>query len=95
MQHDPARHIPVHCPNCDESFPVPRSMQGGHANCPNCRRAVPVGGGYEPLFWVLVGLGAAFVLGVSALLGIFVHPAAGIGAFVVGAAVMGIVIAAS
>lgn len=95
MHYDPARHILAHCPHCDQSFPVPKSMHGGTANCPSCRRAVPVGGGYEPLFWVLVGLGAAFVLGVSALLGFFVHPIAGLTAFVIGAVVMGIIIAAS
>jgi uncharacterized paraquat-inducible protein A len=95
MEFDPRRHLLVHCPNCDESFPAPKSMTGGNANCPRCHRAVPVGGGYEPLFWVLVALGAVVVLVFSLFLGVTVHPIAGIAAFVIGAAAMGITIAAS
>ncbi len=77
MDFDRRYYLPVHCPNCDEMFPAPKSMKGGHANCPRCHRAVEVTGGYEPLFWVLFGLGAAFCLLVSA------------GAFAVGGVIAG------
>lgn len=87
--------LSVHCPFCDADFPAAKSMRGGYANCPRCNRAVQVGGGYEPLFWVLCGLGAAFVLGISTLLFFVVGPVAGGVAFLIGAAIMGTIIAAS
>ena len=95
MGYDSRHEIPVHCPNCAEDFTVPKSMKGGHANCPGCRQAVPVVGGYEAEFWILFGLGAVFVLGISLGLGFAVHPAAGIVTFLIGAVIMGIVIAVS
>jgi hypothetical protein len=49
-------------------FQVPRSMKGGIANCPRCREIVDVPGGPEGLFYVLLFLGIAVVVGISALL---------------------------
>lgn len=56
----------VHCPFCETEFPVPDSLRGGHANCPHCRRAVEVGQDFDWLFWSLVGMGAMFVIALSA-----------------------------
>ena len=58
----------VDCPECGQSFNVPGSMKGGIANCPKCKKAVPVGGGPESLFWLLLaaGIGVAIVLTIGA-----------------------------
>ena len=74
---------------------APKSMKGGHANCPRCRKAVQVVGGYEAEFWILFGLAAVVVLGISFGLGFALHPVAGIVTFLIGATVMGIIIAVS
>ena len=59
--------INVTC-DCGNMFQVPRSMKGGIANCPRCRKVVEVPGGPEGLFYVLLFLGIAVVVGISALL---------------------------
>ncbi len=59
--------INVTC-DCGNMFQVPRSMKGGIANCPRCRKIVEVPGGPEGLFYVLLFLGIAVVVGISALL---------------------------
>lgn len=66
MEIDPRYDLPVHCPNCDETFPAPKSMKGGYSNCPRCQRAVEVTGGYEAEFWLLFGLGCVVCLLISA-----------------------------
>ena len=85
----------VLCPHCGAAFAVPKSMRGGMANCPHCHRAVQIPGGYEPEFWLLWGLGAAFVVLVS--WGAFV--AGGLGAglvvFLVGMLILGAITLAS
>ena len=68
--------IEANCPHCHRRFVVRRSLKGGVASCPECNKAVPVPGGPEPLFWVLVGLGAAVILGLFASCG-GVNPARG------------------
>lgn len=95
MQANPHNQLSVYCAHCDSHFPAAKSMRGGFANCPGCNRAVQVSGGYEPLFWVLCGLGAAFILLVSTLLAVFVEPVVGGVVFLVGAGIMTLVILAS
>jgi len=90
MEFDARTHIWAHCSHCDADFPAPKSMAGGHANCPRCRRAVEVGGGTDVLYWTLMALGAAFVLGISGML-LFVAPAAGVAVFAIGALIMGLI----
>ena len=58
--------INVTC-DCGNMFQVARSLKGGIANCPRCRKIVDVPGGPEGLFYVLLFLGVAVVLGISAL----------------------------
>jgi hypothetical protein len=48
-------------------FQVPRSMKGGIANCPRCQQAVDIPGGPEGLFYVLLFIGIAVVVGILAL----------------------------
>jgi len=95
MEFERRGQVPVTCPNCDETFSVPKSMKGGQANCPSCRRAVPVGGGYEPLFWILLSLGVFFVLLISIPLLIFVDVAAGAITLAVGALILIVIVMAS
>ena len=87
--------VEIICPHCGAMFGVPRSMKGGIANCPECRTAVQVPGGYEPEFWLLWGLGAAFAVLVSwvafAVQGLW----AGIATLLVGALILGAVTLAS
>lgn len=66
MGSGPDNSLEVHCPHCDRSFSVPKSMWGGKANCPGCRRAVDVGGGFELAFWINIVLAVLVVLGISA-----------------------------
>ena len=49
-------------PECGRQFEAPASMRGGIANCPACRRAVPVPGGPELLFRVLISGGVLLIL---------------------------------
>lgn len=64
-------------------------MQGGQANCPQCGKVVSVPGGPEPLFYLLLGGGILIVLLISG--GFFlIHPAYGILALIIGAAIIGL-----
>lgn len=59
--------IEVYCPYCRAGFQAPDSQKSGLAACPECQKAVPVPGGPEPLFWVILGgsiLGALLVSGI-------------------------------
>lgn len=87
--------LSVYCPHCEAHFFAAKSMRGGYANCPTCQRAVQVAGGYEPLFWVLFSLGAAFVLFFSWMLFLGAGPIAGGVAFLIGAAALTIIVLAS
>jgi hypothetical protein len=60
------RGINITC-DCGNMFEVPRSMKGGIANCPRCQKIVKVQGGPECLFYVLLFVGIAIVVGISAL----------------------------
>lgn len=62
-----SEEVAVSCP-CGGRFQVPASLKGGLANCPACGKATPVRGGWEPLFWLLLSIGVALVLGISAAL---------------------------
>lgn len=68
--------IDVHCRNCQNDFTAPRSQKGGLASCPVCLKAVEVGGGPEPLFWVVLGGVSIAALG----LGVYVATQLGLGA---------------
>jgi hypothetical protein len=59
--------LQVTCPECGRQFEAPASMRGGIANCPACRRAVPVPGGPELLFRVLISGGVLLILTATAL----------------------------
>lgn len=85
--------IETECPYCDIFFSVPDSMSGGMANCPRCEKAVDVGGGYEPLFWVLCGLGVVGICVFSGLMFWVGGAIAGGITFVIGVLIMGAVIA--
>jgi hypothetical protein len=86
--------VDVAC-GCGERFRAPPSLKGGLANCPGCGKATAVRGGPEPLFWVLLSLGIAAVLGVSGALWAFGGAAAGGVALGVGALIVTIVVLAS
>jgi hypothetical protein len=80
--------IEVYC-DCSHLFRVKRSLKGGLTNCPNCRRAVPVPGGPEPLFFLLLGAGGLLFGGVAALC--FVKGAALAGFIVLGVGLLALV----
>ena len=86
--------IAVTC-RCGHTFPVPESLRGGLAQCPGCGKAAAVRGGAEPLFWALLSVGVAAVLGISAALWALAGPLAGGIAFGVGAVVLGGIVLAS
>jgi hypothetical protein len=86
--------IPVTC-SCGNRFQVSESFKGGLVNCPQCGKAAAVSGGPEPLFWVLLAIGVAFVLGLSGLLWAGVGPLAGGIALGIGAAVVAVFVIAS
>ena len=86
--------IPVTCA-CGNRFQVSESFRNGMVNCPRCGKATAVGGGPEPVFWVLLGIGAAIVLAVSGALWALAGAAAGGIAFGVGAAILGAIVLAS
>ncbi len=92
----PSKGIPVTCERCDCAFEAAASMRGGVAACPKCRSAVAVKGGFEPLFWALVGGGLTVValaaLGVASASG---SVWAGIGTFAFGAAITGVIVSSS
>ncbi len=86
--------VEVQCP-CGARFRARASLKGGLANCTACGKATPVPGGVEPLFWILVSIGALIVLGVSAAFWVAWCPTAGGVAFGVGAAILTALILAS
>lgn len=86
--------VTVSCP-CGARFQVPASLKGGLSNCPQCGKATTVRGGPEPLFWILVSMGAFFVLALAASLWAAVGPLAGGITLGVGAAVLAILVMAS
>ena len=88
---------PIHvlCPECGTGFAVPPSMRGGVANCPNCGRAVPVPGGPEPLFWLLVACGVVAVLMATGLAWLAGGPISAAVVFGIGALVLAAVLLAS
>jgi hypothetical protein len=86
--------IPVTC-GCGSKFEVAESFRNGLVNCPQCGKATEVGGGPEPLFWILLAIGISFVLGLSGLLWVGVGPVAGGIALGIGAAVVAIFVMAS
>lgn len=57
----PGRTLYVECKSCGTGYEAPASMKGGKANCPDCGTANDVGGGIEPLFWALLGMGVLLV----------------------------------
>lgn len=59
--------LEIDCDECGHRFRVPRSMKGGLANCPDCKQAVPVGGGPEALFWIILGLAVGGDILISAV----------------------------
>jgi len=88
------RGVDVFCP-CTNLFRVPKSMKGGLANCPQCGKAVPVPGGPEILFWLLLSGGIAAVLGVAAVLYHFSGVPAAVGALVMGGIIIAVIVLAS
>lgn len=65
-------------------------MKGGHASCPSCNKAVPVPGGPEALFWILLSMSILGGLGVT--IGLWmISPALGLITLVI--VTIGIVIA--
>ena len=70
-------------------------MKGGIANCPQCRKAVEVGGGPEPLFWLLLAAGGLAVLVAAAIAWGIGGTWAGLGALVLGALILGGIVLAS
>ncbi|GAB4142785.1 MAG: hypothetical protein Tsb009_13360 [Planctomycetaceae bacterium] len=84
----------VYCPHCHVTFRVPSSMSGGFANCPECQKAVEVGGGHEPLFWMLVGAGVVGILLFAGLAFWAGGLLAGGVVLTIGAIIMGIVLLA-
>jgi len=86
--------IPVTCA-CGNRFQVSESFKNGLVNCPQCGKATDVGGGPEPLFWVLLGIGAAIVLAVSGAVWAFGGAVAGGITFGIGAAILGAIVLAS
>ncbi len=81
--------VNVDCSECGHQFEVPRSLKGGIANCPACEKAVPVAGGPEPLFWVL--LGGAVVAACAISGSVFLAAGAGAG-LVTGAVLLAVII---
>jgi hypothetical protein len=88
------QEVQVLC-GCTRRFNVPKSLKGGMTNCPGCGKAVPVRGGPEPLFWVLLGGGCAFVLLASLAIGALGGLTAGLISLGVGAAIILAVVLAS
>lgn len=91
---EPWEGIEVYC-ECGHLFRAPRSLAGGITNCPACAQVVSVPGGAEPLFWVLVSLGAFGVLALAVVAFYFLGPVAGGVVLVVGALVIGVAVLAS
>ena len=83
------------CSHCGFSFEVARSLKGGLTNCPDCNKSVPVPGGPEALFWVLVGLGALATLGSSVALAVALGMAAGVTAGGIGGVILLVLVLAS
>ena len=69
-------------------------MRGGYASCPTCNKAVPVPGGPEPLFWLLLS-GAIALSVIIAGAAWTVEPAAGLVVLAVAALVITISVIAS
>jgi len=86
--------VQVSCP-CGARFQVPASLKGGLANCPQCGKAATVRGGPEPLFWLLLSVGIASVVILSAVLWIFGGAMAGGIALGIGTLVITILVMAS
>ena len=75
--------VEVYCPHCRAGFEAPDSQKAGLASCPECQKAVPVPGGPEPLFWLLLVGVVVFGFGGSAFLFFQVDTLLGITVFVV------------
>lgn len=65
-----------------------KSLKGGLTNCPKCGNAVPVPGGPEGLFWMLLGGAVLFFAGIGALVWFTAGAGAGLVALGLGAIVI-------
>ncbi len=90
----PADGVEVHC-SCKRYFRAAKSLKGGITNCPWCGKAVDVPGGPEPLFWVLLSLGALAVLTPAAIFCTSGEIAAGIIVLILGGALLAGLVAMS
>ena len=86
--------VPVRCP-CGGEFSVAESLKGGIANCPHCRRAIQIPGGFDPLFWGLLGGGSLLGLLVAVVAGAAGGWAWGIGVLSAVAVLIGVLVLVS